>query len=224
MERTHRKDGYMMAATRKSPIAYHGIEGVKFAPKAADGYAADFIPMPYAKNLGFTSLLEDAEVYSDNRLTLRVPNDKGYTIEFGSTGPNPELEKAAGYAIEGANGLVSANVVTYITGAVYYEFTEVGEDKRPYKVKVWAYEVEVGKGTPTHATDGKSIEFGEYKYPGTVYGATLMDDKGTKPYLDDLGMGRTAFMYYARPGDDGYATFGDAVPVPKVKAAAPAVD
>lgn len=203
------------------PIGYHGIENVKFAPRSAEGYATEFIELSNAKSLGFTSSLEDAELYADNKLLARVPSDKGYGVEFGTTAPLPELEKAAGYAIDGANGVIGANVVQYISGALYYEFTEVGQDKRSYKVKVWAYNAEIGKSAPSHATDGKSLEFGEYKYPGTIYGDTLMDDKGTKAYIDELGMGRTAFMYTARPGDAGYETFGDTVPVPKVKAVTP---
>ena len=205
-----------------APIGYHGIENVKFAPFAAGTYAADFIALSNAKNLGFTSSLEDTELYADNRLLARLPNDKGYTVEFGTTAQLPELERAAGYAIDGANGTIGANVVEYMAGAIYYEFTEVGEDKRSYKVKVWAFNAEIGKGAPTHNTDEKSIAFGEYKYPATIYGDPLMNSTGDKPFIDERGMGRLAFLYTARPGDEGYDAFGDAVPTPKVKASAPA--
>lgn len=196
-----------MASVRLTPVAYHGIQNVKFAPKAAEGYAEEFISLPHAKNLGFTSLLEDAEVYGDNRLLLRVPNDRGYTIEFGRPATFPELEKAAGYAVEGPNGVIGTNVAQYLSGAVYCEFIEIGKDKRSYAVKVWVYNVEIGKGSPNHSTDTRSLEFGEYKYPGTVYGDPLMDSAGTAPYRDELGMERLSFMYTARPGDTGYDDF-----------------
>ena len=49
-----------------------------------------------------------------------------------------------------------------------------------------------------------------------------MSSDGAKPYIDDRGMPRTAFLYTARVGDEGYDMFGDAVPVPKV--AAPSAD
>lgn len=210
-----------MGNVRLAAIGYHGVANVKFAPLKGDAYDTAFIAMPGAKNLNFTSLLENTELYGDNRLLLSIPNDKGYTVDFGVNAAIPELEKAAGYAIEGANGLISANVVQYICGAVYYEFIEVGRDKRPYTVKVWALNSEVGKGAPAHSTDGKSIEFGDYKYSCTVYGDTLMDAQGVKAFIDDLGMGRTAFLYYARPTDTDYSIFGDTVPVPKVKAVPP---
>lgn len=38
-----------MASVRLTPVAYHGIQNVKFAPKAAEGYAEAFISLPHAK-------------------------------------------------------------------------------------------------------------------------------------------------------------------------------
>lgn len=207
--------------TKTNPIGYHGVENVKYAPKTDKEYTTSFIPLANAKNLGFTSTLEDSELYADNQLLARIPNDKGYTAEFGTTALLPDLEKAAGYSIDAASGVIGSNVVQYLRGALYYEFTEIGADKKSYKVKVWAYNAEIGKGALNHSTDEKSITFGEYKYPITIYGDPLMDAQGAKAYIDELGMGRMAFMYTSRPWDTGYETFGDAVPIPKVKTAAP---
>lgn len=212
----------MANTVRKKAAGYHGIQNMKFASKTADGYATEPLALLYAKNINPTALLEAVEQHADNRLLFKVPNDTGYEGEVGTTAPDPELEKAAGYALEGANGLIGANVVKYLRGAIYYEFIENDENGTPSVAKVWLFNAEIGKGSATHSTDTKSVEFGEYKYPFTVYGDTLMDALGTKPYLDANGMGRTAFMYTARPVDEGYATFGDAVPMPKVKATAPA--
>lgn len=209
-----------MSNKRKKAAAYHGVESVKFAPKTGGAYATgeDILKVLYAKNLNPSSLLEAAEQYADDRLLFRVPNDKGYDVELGTTAPDPELEKAAGFALEGADGLISASVVSYARGALYYEFKERDEDGRPSMVKCWMYNVELGKGTGTYTTDESSVTFGAYSYPFRVYGDPLMDADGTNEHLDDRGVGRTAYMITARPGDAGYATFGDSVPVPKVAA------
>ena len=66
------------------------------------------------------------------------------------------------------------------------------------------------------------MAFGTYPDPLRIYGDDVMSCEGAKPYIDDRGMPRTAFLYTARVGDEGYDTFGDAVPVPKV--AAPSAD
>ena len=209
-------------ANRSKAAAYHGVENVKFALKTSSGYAAEdaMLKVLYAKSLNPSTLLEAAEQYADDRLLFRVPNDKGYEVEFGTTAPDPELDKAAGFAMEGASGLLSVEQVQYVRGAMYYEFKERDENGAVSMVKCWMYNVELGKGSGTHSTDESSVAFGSYTYPARVYGDPLMGPDGTKEYVDDHGMGRKVFMYTARPGDDGYATFGDTVPVPKMAAPA----
>lgn len=206
-------------AVRSKAAAYHGVQNMAFAPKKDGAYAAELIKMPYAQSINPSALLEAAEQYADNRLVCRIPSDKGYEGEIGTTAPDPELEKAAGYAIEGTGGLVTANVAAYMRGALYYEFTERDENGAASVAKVWMFNVEVGKGSETHTTDKGSVEFGAYSYPFRTYGDKLMDSAGTAEYLDSKGLGRTAFMITARPGDVGYADFGKTVPVPKVAAA-----
>lgn len=207
---------------RTKAAAFHGVENVKFAPRANGAYATGdaILKVLYAKSLNPSSLLEAAEQFADDRLLFRVPNDKGYDVEFGTTAPDPELDKVAGFALEGANGLLSVNQVNYARGAMYYEYNERDEDGKAYKVKCWMFNVELGKGSGNHATDESSIAFGSYTYPARVYGDDLMDSAGTAAYVDDNGIGRKVFMYTARPGDTGYDTFGDSVPTPKMKASA----
>lgn len=204
--------------------AYHGVEHVKFAPRVEEAYAAGekILPLLYAKSLNLSSLLEAVEQHADDHLLFRVPNDKGYDAEMGTTAPDTALELVAGYALEGAGGIISANQVDYARGALYYEFKERDGNGKVSMVKCWLYNVEVGKGSPTHTTDESSVAFGTYTYPLRIYGDAVMSSDGAKPYIDDRGMPRTAFLYTARVGDEGYDMFGDAVPVPKV--AAPSAD
>lgn len=210
-------------ADRKKAAAYHGVENVRFAPKTAQAYATGegILKVLYAKSLNPSALLEAVEQYADDRLLFRVPNDKGYDVELGTTAPDPELDKSAGFALEGASGLLAVQMVNYARGALYYEYMERDENGVASKVKCWMYNVEIGKGSGTHTTDESSVSFGTYTYPARVYGDELMDESGTKEYVDDHGMGRKAFLYTARVGDEGYDTFGDAVPVPKLAAVTP---
>lgn len=205
-----------MSKVRLKAAGYHGIDNMKFAPVTESGYATTFLKLLYAKNINPTSLLEAVDQHADNRLIFRIPNDTGYEGQIGTTAADPELEKAAGYSIEGDNGLIGTDVVQYLRGALYYEFFERDEHGSASVVKVWLFNAEIGKGSASHATNTKSLEFGEYTYPFTAYGDTLMDAAGTAPFRDAKGMGRKAFMYTARPGDEGYADFDKTVPTPKV--------
>lgn len=207
-----------MMADRTKAAGYHGIDHVKFAPKKAGVYATEFIPMTYAQSMSLTTKLEGVELHADNRLVCRVPSDTGYEGEIGTTSPAPELEKAAGFALEGAAGLITTNVANYLRGALYYEHLETDEDGVNRTVKTWVLNTEIGKGSKTYTTDKNSVEFGSYAYPFRTYGDTLMAADGTSEYLDDNGVGRRAFFYSAWPTDPDYADFGKTVPVPKVAA------
>lgn len=209
----------MAGKTRSKAAGYHGIQNMKFAPKEAEGYASTLLDMKYAQSINPSALLEAAEQYADNRLVCRIPNDTGYEGEIGTTAADPEVEKAAGFALEGATGLITTNIVSYLRGALYYEYLENDEDGKQSVVKVWMFNVELGKGAATHTTDKNSLEFGSYTYPFRAYGDTLMDAEGTGEYLDERGVGRKAYLYTCRYDDEGYADFGKTVPVPKVAAA-----
>ena len=202
-------------ATRNKAAGYHGIQNMKFAQKSDSGYSTQLTDLLYAKSLNPSALLEAVEQYADNRLLFRIPSDTGYEGEIGTTAPDMEFEKLAGFAQEGANGLIRMSLASYVRGALYYEFIERDEAGLGSAVKVWLYNVEIGKGSETYTTDASSVEFGSYAYPFRAYGDDLMDQEGTTKYLDDKGLGRKAFMYMSRPGDTGYDTFGASVPVPK---------
>lgn len=209
----------MAGKVRSKAAGYHGVQNMKFAPKADGAYSESILDMKYAKSINPSALLEAAEQYADNRLVCRIPSDTGYEGEIGTTAPDPEVEKAAGFTLEGAGGLITTNITSYLRGALYYEFLENDEDGKQSVVKVWMFNVEIGKGSQSYTTDQASLTFGSYSYPFRAYGDTLKDAEGTGDYVDERGVGRTAFMITARPDDDGYATFGDTVPVPKVAAA-----
>lgn len=206
----------MAGKTRGKAAGYHGVQNMKFAPKTDGTYSSQLLDMKYAKSINPSALLEAAEQYADNRLVVRIPSDTGYEGEVGTTASDPELEKAAGFALEGAAGLITTDITSYLRGALYYEFLEVDEDGKQSACKVWMFNVEIGKGSQSYTTKQAGIEFGTYSYPIRCYGDTLMDAEGTSPYLDERGVGRKAFLYTARPGDTGYETFGDTVPTPQV--------
>lgn len=205
-------------AVREKPAGYCGIENAKFAKRTGNTYATELIPVKYATGLTLNSQVEPTEQHGDNRLLFRIPSDTGLDGELSTTAADPELEKAAGLAIEGAGGLIGVDMTQYLKGALYFEHIMYPESAAPKKVKVWLLNAELGRGSESHTTNKKSVELGTYAYPIHVYGDPLMTADGLKEYLDENGMGHKSYRIAAYPGDTDYATFGDAVPVPKVLA------
>jgi hypothetical protein len=202
-------------ADRAKAAAYHGIQNVKFATKTGSTYATPS-PMLYAKSLSLNAQVQPAEQYADNRLLFRVPSDQGYEGELGTTAPDAAFEIAAGFTKIGQSGVLRMKMVSYARGALYYEHVEHDENGAAYVVKTWAYNVEIGKGSETHATDEATVSFGDYSYPLHVYGDPTMTHTGDAEYIDANGLKPLTMLYSAWPDDAQYATFGDAVPVPKM--------
>lgn len=203
---------------RLKALVYCGIHGGKFALKTGDVYAEP-MDLKYIMGLTLNSKVEAVEVFADDELQLNVPSDSGYEGELNATAPDPELDKRLGLSVEGADGLVGVNMTAYAYGALYFEHTQQRKGEAPYTVKAWLFNVEIGKGSESYATNKKSPEMGSYAYPFKTLGDPLMDADGLKEALDANGMRHKAFRVTSYPGDTGYETFGDKPPVPKVLAA-----
>ena len=201
-------------STREKVVAEIGTEGAKFAAVAADGYATP-IELEYTVNITLSPSVERAERYADNRLILSIPNEPFMDGSIGTTARDIELEKLAGISMEVAGGVATLGMVKYLRGALYFEHIEYLKDGTNKLVKTWVYNVEVGKGETNLSTKTASVTFADYIYPIRSMGDPLMADDGTTEYIDQNGMKRNVFMFNAWPDDAGYATFGDAVPVPK---------
>ena len=201
----------------KSP-GYHNINNAKFCPKKEDGTPddANIIRLPYSKTLALSPLLERQDVYADGRNVLAIPSDQGYEGSYGTTDQDIGLETALGFAEELAGGLGTLKMTGYRRGYMYYEFKRALEDGRNYVVKAWLYDAEFGKAAISNETDTNTLTMGTTSYPLRVYGTPALDDEG-KPVTDELGNEKVVIMMISLPGDDDYTTFGDAVPLPKVK-------
>ncbi len=197
---------------------YHGCANAKYK---ASGEVASVTNLDYVKSISLDPQINKTPQHANNRLVLNVASDNGYTGNLGVTAKDPELEKAIGRAVETATGeiaIVGGAGVTRLDG-LYYEFKEEREKLPPIVIKVWLLNVEISPASENASTDADSIEFGAYEYPITVYGDPLKTSTGDADYVDENGNRLTCFMIISKPGDAGYAAFGNTVPTPKAKAA-----
>ncbi len=200
----------------KKPAAYHGIQGVRIALKATDGYAAP-VEMEYARHLNLNKQLTVTDRYADNRKILAVPSDKGYDGEMATTAQDIDLEKSLGYLIEGDEGLMDVSVTYFPRLAIYYEVTLNYEDAPAETVKVWLLNAEVRKGNIANQTDEENLNLGDYVYPIMVYGDSVLNAEGEE-WRDTKGNKKRCFLVYAFPGDPNYEGFEDQAPTAGVSA------
>lgn len=206
----------MSEVIRSKLGGYCGIENVKFSKREKGVYATKVMNLLYAQGLKLTPKIGETPQNCDNKLLFKIPSDKGLEGELRTTAPDPELDKAAGFAIEGANGLIDVDMTSYVHGALYFEFIGHDGEGVASRVKVWLLNVELGKGEKFFNTSKESVELGDYAYSLSVNGDPMMNADGTTPYLDKRGMGHLAFQYTAYPEDPKYADFEKSVPVPTI--------
>lgn len=198
----------------KKSAGYHGIQNAKIAK------GETITPLEYVKNLSLDPQINSTPQHADNRMVLNIQTHNGFTGNLGSTAKDPAVEKELGYSVDistGGTGIVGGAGNVTLDG-LYYEFFEEIEKGARRVVKAWLLSVELSPSSENYETDADGASFGDYVYPVTVYGSTLKAATGDTDYIDENGNRLTCYMILRRPDDTGYATFGDEVPVPKIKA------
>lgn len=190
-----------MDKTREKQGGYHGVENVKFAKRENGTYSADILLVLYAKSIKLTPKVSSTPVEADNKTLFKIPSDTGLEGELKTTAPDPELDKVVGFSIEGSSGLIDVNMTSFAKGALYFEFIGYDKDGASSRVKVWLFNVELGKGEKTYNTKKGSVELGDYAYTVSVNGDPFMSADGTTIYYDARGMDHLAFQYASYPGD-----------------------
>lgn len=196
---------------------YHGADNAKYK-LAGSGTAVQ--SMEYLKSVALDRQINTTPQFANNRQVLKIATDNGYTGSIGTTGRDQELEKALGMIMPlsgGVTGVVSRAGSKRLEG-LYYEYKE-SYDNVEKTVKVWLLNVELNEPNLNNASDADSVEFGDYTYPLTVYGTRVKAAAGDDDYVDENGNKLDCYMVICAPGEEGYATFGDTVPVPKAPTA-----
>jgi hypothetical protein len=186
---------------------------------ANGGYAVQggkVTDIPFIKSVTENYNETSADQYANGMLVGSVKGVAKKTGEIGVTAEDTALEEAVGFKQALAGGVIAS-----VQGAkpkridLHYSYNEIDEDGKEIVVKAWKLNVELGRGAKTHNTRTDSVDIGAYTYPYTCYGRYLKAAEGDEDYVDENGCKRMVFEVEARPGDTGYETFFDAVPVLK---------
>lgn len=196
-------------------LAYMGVEGGKYAIADDTGDYGTPVALKNLKSIPINVEASDTPIYSDNIMKKNLRTDNGYKGSIGVSAQDRAFEKALGFAMDGAGGLMQVSGTGYKKVAFYFESKEEA-DFGSYTVKCWLLNCEVGKANRAHNTNTNAPAMGEYSYPLTVKGEKVMNAAGTAEYTDAAGNTQVCTLYIAVPGDTGYDTFGASVPEPKV--------
>lgn len=200
----------------KKEVAFFGISNMKYAMR---GETPTIKPIVGAKNLGLTSQISTQPLYADNKKVFEAISDQGYEGNIGLTVRPIEYETDLGLALKLAVGTAQTSQTDAPLHEVYFEY-EIGYDDNTTKTaKVWLFGVSVRKAAQNFSTRAENIEFGEYSMPVTATPQQIMDATGANPFRNESGHIVKTSILVCMPGEEGYDTFENTVPVLKVPTA-----
>lgn len=194
------------------------IRNVRFAVKNELGYETPK-DLAYAESMALSPVFSEQQVYGDGKLMATLASDKGYTGTLIVVQPALDYEVAMKRKMKIANGLADVTQIDNVEHAIYYEFT-IFLNGVAKTGKSWLLNLTSGRPAETFTQSKEDPTINNVEYPLTIIGAPLMNAAGNALHVDEFGNQLNVTKITSVPGDADYDTFGDAVPVPKVKAGA----
>ena len=195
------------------------VKNVKYAVK--DPITGEYEApkdLAYAEAIALEAVFSTQDVYGDGVKIATLASDQGMTGTLTLVQPAPQYEIDMGRKKEIDGGIADVTQLDSVEHAIYYEVEAVVNGTKS-TIKTWLYNVISGRPSETFTQTKENPTLNNIEVALTINGDDLMDSAGTAVYVDAGGNSQKAIKLTAKPSDTGYATFGAAVPVPKVKAA-----
>lgn len=206
-----------MSTQTKKKIFRFNIKNVKYAlPETLGGYGTPK-DLAYAKKLELTALYDEMNLYGDGELLAVLGDDKGKTGSLTVINLEDAYEIDMGRSMEIDGGIADIETSKSVRHAIYYE-VNARQDGKTVTIKNWLLNCITGKASETYEQTEEDPTINPYEYPLTVLGENLRKADNSDDHVDTDGNTIKVFRITAWPDTTGYATFGDTVPVPKLKA------
>ena len=175
-------------------------------------------PLGYLVSNTLDKSISTKDIYGDGDLQLSVLSDRGMTGTLEMTARDDEFETDLGFVKAIAQGLADVQVLQNKTIAVGYENYILTADGVTKTKKVWLLGVNVSPASDSLSQNTDTTNEATASYGLTVKGVNLKDSEGSADFVDENGNTMKVFKVSCLPTDEGYETFLDSVPTPKVSA------
>lgn len=174
-------------------------------------------PLGYLVSNTLDKSIATKEIYGDGELQLSLLTDKGMAGTLEMTSRDDDFEMDLGFIKEIAQGIADVQVLENKTVAIGYETYILTKDGITKTKKVWLLGVNVAPASDSVSQNTDTINEATASYGLTVKGVNLKNADGSADYVDSNGNTLKVFKISSVPGQDGYDTFLQSVPIPKVK-------
>lgn len=192
------------------------VKNGQYAIKQNDAWVIS--PLTWLNSFSKEKDLDSSDIYGDGEKQLTLVNDKGFTGTLGLTAQDYEYNKALGFNVQLSNGLAEVQQLSSIEHCIYFETQYTGKDGVAKTKKTWVFGVNAQAPSETYDQNTDSINQSTIEYAITIKGVNTMDSTGQVEYKDANGNTIKTFTLSKVPGDTGYDTFENTVPVPTMSA------
>lgn len=192
------------------------VKNGQYAIKQNDAWVIS--PLTWLNSFSKEKDLDSSDIYGDGEKQLTLVNDKGFTGTLGLTAQDYEYNKALGFNVQLSNGLAEVQQLSSIEHCIYFETQYTGKDGVAKTKKTWVFGVNAQAPSETYDQNTDSINQSTIEYAITIKGVNTMDSTGEAEYKDENGNTIKTFTLSKVPGDTGYDTFENTVPVPTMSA------
>jgi len=201
----------------KKKMVRFNVKNVKFAMVDEEtGLYKTPEDLAYANSLSLEPDYSEQPIYMDGEKMDVLIDDKGKTGELSVMNKEPEYEIACGRLIEVEEGYADIQQDNSIQHAIYYE-VNARRNGVTITLKSWLYNCVSGQAAESYQQNQDSRTINPFAYPLTIMGVNIKKSTGDEDYFDEKGNTKKVTRITAYPESPGYATFGDTVPIPKMK-------
>lgn len=190
----------------------------KYAVRKADGSKGTPVDMGFLDSVALEANVGVTAIYGDGEIQKEIVSDNSKTGNLVLTAPDTDFEVAVGIKKVGTGGeMLDVALRSKKTVDIYVEVTD--ETKNSAVIgKKWILGASVTPPSQTYNQNTDSPNANNWTYPLTVLGEKALEETGEEIFTDADGMEQRVYVITSKPGDDGYATFGDTVPTPRIAA------
>ena len=189
---------------------------VKNAVYAPEGSTQTVKPLTWMNTFSKDRSITTHAFYGDGEMIVSLSSDRSVSGTIGATARDDDFEQDVGLAIAPDGGGTAEIAVKGMPRICFgFETDYIGADGARKVKKVWVFGMQVSPPNESLTQDQDDITQSTADYPYTAYGVDLMDNAGTAVYVDENGQTAKVYTLSKKPGDTGYETFLESVPVPK---------
>jgi len=204
-----------MPSNENKTLVRFNIQNIKYATMDAQGTYGTPVSYGTAIKMALEANSSIKDIFGDGRRICSIVNDKGKTGTMTTNNISDDYEVAMGRKIVTAVGLADIQQRKNVVHAIYFETSGLKGDGSMPLSKTWLFGVTSSRPSESYDQNTDDVNESSFDTPLVISGTNLLKADDTK-FVDDKGNEVLVWQLTVTPDDENFATFGDAVVLPKM--------